>query len=257
MKIVIEDKEKIQKFIIIFRRLKEQVEFINIDFKMEAFYTQGMDSAHVALFELNLKKDWFHTYESEGEMVGLDMNMLVAVLKCIEDSHTLEIYTDDNGDVLNIAFLSDEKGVFNKYYKLPLIDLDLEQLIVPETEWPLDLHIKSQSLEKLVDELSNFGTELKFDCDEKEIKLTSEGDMGKMSVNIGMDQCEEYSIEENSQMNVTYGLKYVQWICQFMKLSENIWLHLSDELPMRIIYKMDVDEENYIHFFLAPKIEDF
>ena len=63
MKIVIEDKEKIQKFVIIFRRLKEQVEFINIDFKMEGFYTQGMDSAHVALFELNLKKDWFHTYE--------------------------------------------------------------------------------------------------------------------------------------------------------------------------------------------------
>ena len=33
MKIVIEDKEKIQKFVIIFRRLKEQVEFINIDFE--------------------------------------------------------------------------------------------------------------------------------------------------------------------------------------------------------------------------------
>ena len=216
-----------------------------------------MDCAHVALFELKLKSNWFHTYESKGEMVGLDITILVAVLKCIEDSHTLEIYTDADGDVLNIAFLSDEQGVFNKYYKIPLIDLDLEQLVVPETEWPLDLHINSQSLGKLVDELSNFGTELKFNCNEKEIELTSKGDLGKMSVNIGMDQCEEYSIEENGQLNVTYGLKYVKWICQFMKLSENTWLHLSDELPMKIIYKMDIDEENYIHFFLAPKMENY
>ena len=165
--------------------------------------------------------------------------------------------TSKDNQTKNYYYITHTFLLFNKYYKLPLIDLDLQQLVVPETEWPLDLHIKSHALEKLVDELNNFGLELKFNCNEHEIKLSSEGDMGKMSVNIGMDECEEYSLEDGITMNVTYGLKYVQWICQFMKLSENIWLHLSDQLPMRILYEMDVDKENYIHFFLAPKMDDY
>ena len=65
---------------------------------------------------------------------------------------------------------------------------------------------------------------------------------------------------------MTFGIEYLLKMVSFSKLNGITKLHFGKEYPMKLQYNLDFamdqeddDEEesqNYIRFFLAPKIED-
>lgn len=59
MKLIINNKEKAQKFSHIFKCLKDVVEFVTLDFKKEGLYFQAMDCSQICLCELMLSLEWF------------------------------------------------------------------------------------------------------------------------------------------------------------------------------------------------------
>ena len=63
MKIVLTDSRKVSQFACILRHLKDMSSDIMISIDENRLYTQGMDSSHAALFELNLSKDWFGEFK--------------------------------------------------------------------------------------------------------------------------------------------------------------------------------------------------
>tara|TARA_B100000686_G_C16616115_1_gene876545 strand:- start:171 stop:944 length:774 start_codon:yes stop_codon:yes gene_type:complete len=254
MEISIDDTKKVNQFITIFRNLKNQVEEVNINFKKEQMYLQGMDQNHISLFELILQKSWFSSYNVKNDLIlGLNCSILFLVFNCIEEDQKLNLLVDDNGDKLQISFTCENDEIFDKFYEIPLMDINNELLAIPDVEWPMDLTINIQSFSKIIDQLSIFGIDIKFVCEETQIELFSNGDNGKMSVKLDLDNVEEYSIEEGTVLNIIYPLVYVKWICQFMKLSEIVDIHCSENMPMKVFYKLEGDD-NYLQFFLAPKI---
>ena len=54
MKFIIQKKEKVKQFAVIFNYLKNLSENINISFSEAGLYAQGMTSCHCSFFELNL-----------------------------------------------------------------------------------------------------------------------------------------------------------------------------------------------------------
>ena len=65
MKVVLNEKDKVSKFACIFKHLKQFSSDINMYFSENGLYTQGMDGAHVCLFELSLRSDWFSSFDVE------------------------------------------------------------------------------------------------------------------------------------------------------------------------------------------------
>jgi proliferating cell nuclear antigen PCNA len=271
--------EKLQKFNSIFSTIKNVSDAINLYLKPEGIYFQTMDSGHICMCEMKLASSWFDDYECEGEHVlGLNTRILAMVTSCFDEKQSLSWkYTGSTSDNLIISYKSkdEQSKEFNKDFEVPLIELDTEIMQVPEdSEWMMDIVIMSKRFTKIMSQFEMFGEEFTCKGTEDNLTFTARGDFGKVSACVDNDNLEEYSIAEDSTVEVSYALKYMKLITSFSKMSERTIANFSDSLPLRVQYTMDVssssddeideigienmDEcENYIRFFLAPKVDDF
>jgi len=261
MKVVLNEKDKVSKFACIFKHLKQLSTDINMYFSEDGLYTQGMDGAHVCLFELSLQSKWFSSYEVEKDItIGVNCELIFKVLNCLEEFQSIEI-TYNEGDKLNLKLTPNEgvRGIV-KEFEMPLVDIDSAVLEIPETDYSADIEIISNEFRELISQLSIFGSEITFNCCD-EIKITGTGEYGVMNALISENDITMYQIEEDTELNLTFSGKYLQEMCSFSKVNSSINLHFSNDTPMKMQYNIDEEDEeeslNYIRFFLAPKIQDF
>ena len=270
MEIVLTNKQKINQFSLIFKNLKNISQDVEMHITSEKMYIQGMDAGHVCLFELELKKYWFNKYEFTGENLNLGVNceILHKIINCKSEYQNITLKTKKACERLIIELTPQEGQTgITKVFEIPLIDIESELLEVPDVEYDVDAEIVSSDLSNLISELSIFGKDLNVICNEK-ITFTGSGEFGKMSAIIEEDQICMYAIAEDKEVDITYNIDYLNKMTAFSKLNGTTNIHFGKEYPMKLLYSLDFamddddddDEkqpENYIRFFLAPKIEDF
>tara|TARA_Y100001970_G_C14195035_1_gene837530 strand:+ start:406 stop:1200 length:795 start_codon:yes stop_codon:yes gene_type:complete len=264
MKIVITNKRKFKIFSNIFRYLPVFMDTVNINVTDKGIYMQGMDTSQVCLFELKLNTDWFDTFEREKNYVlGLHCTTFYKVIQCIEDVEQTMTLTYNDGDKLNIAIESKEKSKVNKYFELPLIDIDSDMLNIPEVEYSVDMEINSNSITNYITELSIFDEEFKISCTQDKISMNSKSESGGLRIEMSEESILLYAIEEDITdiFEQIYSLKYVKDICSFSKITDSVVINMKEENPMRFHQSLDdvdlfTDSENYLRFYIAPKIED-
>jgi proliferating cell nuclear antigen PCNA len=264
MNLEIKDPDKKNIFTKVLKYLTQFTEVVSISCGKEGdedrLYIQGMDSAHVSLFELHLLSSWFDVFEVPTQVIiGLDIKLLAGILCFRDKEQNIKLELDYDGDKLYIGLISED--TLNKEFEIPLIDLDEERLSIPNVEYPADFVIESKKFKELVDQMSFFGNEIIFDCDEEHIKMFSKGDNGQMKVNISFDDVDEYAIEEEKKLKLKFSSGYIQWMTEYASFIEKTHVYLSDTVPMQIYYSLDEDDDtsmkNYIRFYLAPMIDDY
>ena len=259
MKIAIVNKEKIDMFIAMFQLLKSCTSAVTLRFDADKLYIQGMDKAHVCLFDITIQRNWFNKYDMgiENTELSVDCNCINAIISRIQDGNILEFeYNDTDPDKLDINLIHDKdvKGDYNRYFRIPLLDLDNELLDIPSVEYDAELTLSCKQLIDLTSQLIIFGDDLNIKCSEELLELSAHGDMGEMKVNIAIDDLKEFAICEGEEINLAYSLNYVHKMCLTNKLVSNVELSFSATYPMRIKY--DLGAESSIMFFLAPKVSE-
>ena len=254
MRFEINDKRKCELFINIFNNLKKFTDTISLIFDEERLYIQGMDASHVCIYELSLDKSWFCVWNVEhSSEFGICLTIFNKILHTWSDKQSLLIYSEDN-DKLDIEFTSDVKGEFNKFFQLPLMDIETEHLCVPEMEYQADIEIESKKLKDIIDDLACFNDTINFKCDETELSIDANSSEGSMKVVITMDDIEMLAVEEGKTIEARFSIRYIGEMCQFYKLSKNCTIHTSEDIPIQIKY--EIDETSFIRFYLAPKISE-
>lgn len=262
MKLVITEPTKVKAFATIFRQLKNIIVDVNIDFDEHKMYIQGMGVSHVCLFELVLQNDWFSEYEvKEPFVMGIHSEFMSKMLGCLEDGQKITMYMKENADKLSVDFdSSGEIKTIRKCFEMPLMNIESDHLTIPENEYEADIAIMSDEFTDLISQLSIFGEELNINCNMETIDLSSKGDLGQMTASIKEEDIVEYAIEEDVTVDLCVGLKFIQNMCGFSKISEVAYLHCSRGTPIKLHYSLDdedsLDSKNYVRFFVAPKIED-
>jgi proliferating cell nuclear antigen len=263
MRIVISDPQKVSTFSTIFRHLKNVAVDVNMDVYPDKLYIQGMDDARVCLFELLLQKDWFEEYDvSTQEVLGIRCEIMFKMIGCLEDGQKITMCMNDKNDKLSVDFEGNDSTnkTIKKSFEMPLIMLDSEHLDIPEVEYQADITIYSQQFAELINQLGIFGDTLTIQCSMQNVNLSSHGEHGKMIASIKDDDIIEYAIEEDTPIHLSCGLRYIQRMCAFSKISTNVYLHFSNDTPIKLHYSLDEEDssnsKNYVRFFVAPKIED-
>jgi proliferating cell nuclear antigen PCNA len=260
MKIVISDKIKKELFISIFQVLKCCSSQISLQVTQEKFHIQGMDKSHVCLFDVNIESDWFNKYEvEENTNICFDSSIFFTVISTKNDGLDLTIYNEDEDNLKvdltsSIKETKESKQTFNKYFKIPLIEYEYEELSIHTVEYDAEFSISAKKLCEIFSQMATFGDDICVKCTEEKIDLVTNGVTGEMLVNIPIEDLTEYSIVEGDEIDLAYSLSYINKMCLTNKLSSEIYLSLSKECPMKIKY--DLGDESSLIFFIAPKIVD-
>jgi len=270
MKFTIHEKNKIDIFVAIFQLLKICSGSVKLDFSPEQLYIQGMDKSHVCLFHIQIHSSWFSSYQysdsdsesNETQNIMVDTTSFHTILSRAQENNTLVIiYDPNNEDVMDIELLvtpndtnnSNNKGEYNRYFQISLIDLEQTALSIPEIEYDAEFSMSSKQLHDLTGQLILFGDVLNILCNEEGIDLNTSGEHGKMKVSIPMDDLNEFSICEGEQLDLSYSLTYIHKMCLTTKLSKSVEIGIREDYPIRIKY--DLGDESYVVFFVAPKIQ--
>ena len=109
-------------------------------------------------------------------------------------------------------------------------------------------------------------TELRIKHCNDNIILNSENEFGKVDITVKEEDIIEYMMEEDSQIDTQYGIKYINMITKFSNVNKEIGIHISNSFPIKFVYNLEdwkdsSEEENdtlshYIAFYLAPLEEE-
>ena len=93
---------------------------LTLDCNDDGIYAQGMDSAHVCLFELKIGPEWFDTYKcSKPCSMGINCEMLFKIISCKEGQY-IDMRHQLNTSKLTIDLLGNS---YDKSFEMSLIDM--------------------------------------------------------------------------------------------------------------------------------------
>lgn len=259
MKIHIKDDQKCSDFVNVFQHLKLFSVNINLHISQEKLYIQGMDSSHVSIYELNLLSSWFDEYDvTEDTIIGLNSGILFKILNARGEGQTINMHMEGESFEIDLHTEQENSDSFNKYFRIPMVDNDEEMMQIPESDYQLNVSMASKKFKSVVDQLSGFGDTIDIIYKEDKIFLKTEStEMGEMKIEINLDDLEDCEVEEDLNMRKSFATRYIQMFTQFLKISKNIYLSFHSDLPLKVVYNMDGgDDNNYLRFYLAPKISD-
>ena len=261
MNIVIQNTQKSESFALIFQHMKLFTEFINIMFEKDRLYIQAMDNNHISILELNIPAGWFDVYEHTNAStinIAANSSILQRILGTREKTQSTNIqYKTEESDRLFLHFTGEDKTEFDKHFEIPLMEVSQDLMSIPEMDYQADFSISSTNFANIISQLKKFGDNLEVQCSEQKIMLSSStAESGKMNAEIGIDELSEFSIEEGETVKLNFSIVYLYNICQFNKLAKDIDIHVSNEYPMKIVYKLYGSDNATMVFYLAPKMDE-
>lgn len=236
----------------------------NIDDE-EGICFQGMDSSHVSLVALRLTKEAFNEYRCDNDLsLGIQFASLNKVLKCMGAKDSLQISCQDNTDEASFVFVS-EKGDQISNFNLKLMDIDAEQLGIPETEYKAVVQMPSTEFQRICRDLSAIGDTVTISATKEGVKFGVNGDIGKgeMLIKSSMegnvdedDDMDNESIKVRVQEPVVqqFSIKFLNNFTKATSLSQNVKISMGADVPLEVSY--EVEKTGYLRYYLAPKIDD-
>ena len=274
MNIVISNSIKSKVFTNVFQNIKHFCEHVNILFRPDGLYAQGMDNSHISIFELNIPSTWFDAYSNiynSSIQIGINVGLFYKILNTRDDGQEIFIKYDKDAmpDKLLMHFITSStatsKSLFDKHFELPLMEIDAEIMHIPSVDYQAEFSLASVNYFNLINQLKLFGTDLHIKCDENEIRLSAKSqDAGNMSVVVPIDELSLFAINEGEQLNLSFSLAHMVNICSFHKASNEINLAISMDYPLRAIYYLentpddgeDPSSKARLNVFLAPRVDD-
>lgn len=259
MDILISDKKKIIKFAVVFNNLKNIYQETNFYFTKKGLYIQSIDASQICCCELNLSSNWFDNYKVKNNYtIGINLEILDTILSCLNRGFKINFKYNEKQDKFKILLLNEGDGNgITKMFDMVIINIDEQLMEIPKVDYSADITMKSSQYKDYITEISKFGVDLTIDCSEDSIILLTKGEMSDYRIILPQDTLEEFLMEENKNVLVSYNLNYVKFISNLVKVNPIMTFNVSNEFPMRMSYCLDEkDENNKIDFYIAPKIID-
>ena len=265
MKFVIESSSNVLKLIEIFKLIKSLGSYCSLFCKDEYVYIQCMDGSHICLFDVKIMSAWFDEYTSEDETIGFMSSSIVKILSLYVPKTKVTIETDANGEYMSIEMVFSD-GI-EKYFKIPLIEIDVDLLEPGENDYSMEFSIKTKTMDKYMSELMIFGEVLSIKSKDDKLILKSGGSEGSSSINVPHENLEEFVVEEGLKLNVNVDIKYLSMISKFYCVFKTMHIKVDSQFPVCVsfddssTYNNESDDENNesllkILYYVAPKTTD-
>lgn len=223
--------------------IKDLNPYANFDFTEEGLHMQVMDTSHVSLSSLVLTKDTFEEYTCENNMtLGLNLKSLVLVLRNSKGP----LHLSSKGEKLH---LNVQKNSGTAHYVLNLMDIESDQLGLPDITYDSIAVLPSSMFAKVVKDFSDISDTCAITIDER-LHVSACGDIGNVTWQ-SSDDCKCTVINETPKLN--FGIRYM---CLFLKaasVSNEVILGLKADAPICLTFTVG---SSHLRFYLAPKCDE-
>lgn len=224
-----------------------------------------MDSSHVSLVALHLKREGFQHYRADrNTSLGINLGSMAKILKCAgnEDMITLKS-EEDNGSEVSFMFENAAQTRVS-HFSLKLMDIDSEHLGIPDTEYQCVVKMPATEFQRICREIAIIGDTVKISATKEGVKFGVSGDLGTGSIvcksNSSVDDEDEaVVIKVEEETSLTFALRYLNFFTKATPLSSSVTLKMSPDVPLVVEYKIKDESEGdmgHIRYYLAPKIEE-
>lgn len=162
--------------------IKELVTDANFECNEEGINLQAMDNSHVALVAVKLDAEGFKKYRCDRPIpLGVNLTSLTKVLKCAKDDDIITIKANDDADILNLIYEARHSDRIAEY-DMKLMDIDVENLSIPETEYDARVTMPSSEFTRIVRDLSVLGESVKIEVSKEGVRFSSEGEAANANI---------------------------------------------------------------------------
>nr|UXY87480.1 proliferating cell nuclear antigen [Cryptomonas sp.] len=242
----------------IIEAVKDIISDVNLDCNSTGLSLQAMDQSHVSLVSLVLKSEGFDMFRCDKPItLGVNLLSLYKILKCASNEDSITISCKAPYEILSLIFESPANDRISEF-QLKLIQINTEQLGIPETEYPTVVHLTSSEYRRICSDMSVLGDTVQIEVSKIGIKFEIEGDIGKG--NIILRQFKKDEKEEQIKLNceetikMTFALRYLNSFSKATPLCDRITLRMSKDMPLQLEFK--INSIGHVRYYLAPKMDD-
>lgn len=242
----------------IFTVCKELFQDAVIKVDNDAINIEAMDSSHISMTSIRIHRDDCDIFQIlEPFKIGVNLETLLRIVKVVSGKDDVFTMTyENNKDTVDMSIDSSQsndgtkKASYN--FSMRLMDISNDELEIPELNWSFKAIFSSKNFKSDISTLVEFGEDLHIEC-------TTEN-MLKMFVKAEQANCERIlpiendSMEESSAFVQRFSSKFVKTFSGADKVSEKVHIHLSEEIPMNLLYPFG--KSSHMSFYLAPRIDD-
>jgi len=240
--------------------IKDLVTDANLDCSNSGITLQAMDSSHVSLVAMLLKKDGFKHYRCDRNIsLGINLVSLAKVLKCAGNDDKLTIRAQDNPDTVTFIFESPDDDRVAEF-DLKLMNIDSEVLGIPDQDYEATVQLSASHFQKICRDLASIGDTVVIEAAKSSVTFQVTGDMGtsKLQLRKGnkVDAKTEdlLTIDLKETVSLIFALRYLNFFTKATALSNQVSLSLSKDVPLAVEYR--VEDMGYVRYYLAPKVDE-
>lgn len=201
----------------------------------------AIDPANVAMVRFRLPKSAFSQFESENEVLGINLDSLKKILRRCTNGTSLILERKEN--YLNILV----QDRIKRNFSLNLIEIDSQEKDIPTLDYSARVEISSVDLISSVEDCSVVSDSCSFIISQGEFIIESKG-LNSARSEFSKDEAKIEAEECKSK----YSLEYLQKFMKGAKLCDKTFLHFANDHPLKIDIKTEHMELN---FLLAPRVE--
>ena len=225
----------------LFEVLKEILHDVPLHIAPDGIRIMTLDGSRNSLTFLKLKAEEFNSYYCPSTIVaGVNLTCMYKLLKSISGSDVVTLYQKKGSPhMLGILITNGEKNSRTDF-KLKLIEVDSEDITLPEIQFDGVFTLPSQYFQRLCRDMVNIGDVLRLQSQGNTLTMSCEGDFASQETTISEGDADVMSIATNSgkRVSANFSLRYLTLFCKASSLCNTIALYLGDEYPLIMVFKV-------------------
>lgn len=240
----------------LFEVLKEIVHDVSLQVDSTGIKLLTMDGARCALVSMILRAENFEEFQCNGKYtVGLNVGSMFKLVRITGSHDTVTMYMQPECcNELGITIQNADKNSLTDF-RLKLLDVDTEDVIIPEVEFDSVITMPSAYFQRLCRDALNLANHMVIRSNGGTLTLSCNGDIARQETVIGQaDAGMAISSRTANKVEGKFPLKYLSLFCKSSSLCNTLEMYLRESFPL--ILKYNIASLGEIKFVLAPSAEE-
>lgn len=222
--------------------ISELVTEVRLKFLDEGLSIVAVDPANVAMVIFKMPKETFSQYESDKEVIGINLDDLKRILKRASSASSINFETEDNQ--LKISVLDKSKRTF----VLSMIESNSEEKNEPSLNFACSVEMDSADLTQTIEDCFVVADSCALISQDNQFIVEAKG-----SINSAKNEFSSDVISISGTGKAKYSLEYLMKFIKASKISDKVKINFSDNYPLKLEF---IGDQLGIAFVLAPRVEN-